>query len=584
MKHLIQLLMLLLVTLQPFTTAAHDFEVDGIYYEFLFNQIAVTFQGDHLNDYPDCYSGEVIIPDSVTYEGTTYPVSVIGNSAFYGRTNLTSVHIPNTVTVIYSCAFQKCTGLTSIDIPNSVTTIYYDAFRECTGLTSANIGNSVTYIGETVFLDCTGLTSVHLGNSVTTIGNSAFSGCSSLCDINLPNSVTSIGELAFKGCAALPSLAIPNSVTSIGGYFLYGCSGLTSLTVEEGNPVYDSREDCNAIIETSTNTLIAGCQNTIIPNTITNIGKFSFYQCTGLTSINIPNSVTTISRGAFWYCSNLTDINIPNSVTTIEGSVFMYCKQLSSIVLPNSVTSIGEFAFRFCYNLSSITIPSSITHIGEYSFCYCNKLNDVYCYITDPSTVTMGAYAMSRTYDGSGDYSNRTLYVPIGSAPAYQADTNWSPYFASIVEMGRKADSIKVDNTEAVIRKGETLLLTAIVEPDYTENKTVVWASSDPSVASVDENGLVTALADGTAIITATTTDGSDLTASCTVTVKTVNPGNVNDDSSIDIDDVALLIGIVLGNDDIPYYNSDNADLNNDGKIDIDDITAVIVMILSNNH
>lgn len=583
MKHLIQLLMLLLVTLQPFTTAAHDFEVDGIYYEFYFNQIAVTFQGDNIHDYPDCYSGEVIIPDSVTYEGTTYPVSMIGNCAFYERTHLTSVHIPNTVTAIYPCAFQRCTGLTSIDIPNSVTIIYSDAFRECTGLTSVNIGNSVTYIAENVFLDCTGLTNVHLGNSVATIGMAAFSGCSSLSDINLPNSVTTIGERAFNGCSALPSIAIPNSVTSIGNYFLYDCSGLTSLTVEEGNPVYDSRDDCNAIIETSTNTLIAGCQNTIIPNTVTNIGKFSFYQCTGLTSINIPNSVTTISRGAFWYCSNLTDITIPNSVTTIEGSAFMYCKQLPSIDLPNSVTSIGEFAFRFCYNLSSITIPSSITHIGEYSFCYCNKLNDVYCYITDPSTVTMGAYAMSRTYDGSGDYSNRTLYVPIGSAPAYQADTNWSPYFASIVEMGRKADSIKLDNTEAVIRKGETLLLTAIVEPDYTENKTVVWASSDPSIASVDENGLVTALADGTAIITATTTDGSDLTAYCTVTVKTVSPGNVNDDSSIDIDDVTLLINVVLGNSDIPYYNSDNADLNNDGKIDIDDITAIIVMILSNS-
>lgn len=161
--------------------------------------------------------------------------------------------------------------------------------------------------------------------SVTSIGESAFSDCKDLTSINIPNSVTSVGSYAFKGCSGLTNINIPNSVTSISSRAFSGCSGLTSIIVSEENAIYDSRNNCNAIIETATNKLLAGCVNTIIPGSVTSIGYYAFDGCSGLTNINIPNSVTSIGAYAFSGCSGLTSINIPNSVTLIGTDAFIYC-------------------------------------------------------------------------------------------------------------------------------------------------------------------------------------------------------------------------------------------------------------------
>ena len=164
-----------------------------------------------------------------------------------------------------------------------------------------------------------------------------------------------IGDGAFTGCESLTSITIPSSVTSIGSNAFTGCSGLESIRVESGNTVYDSRNNCNAIIETATNTLLYGCQNTIIPSSVTSIGNNAFRECSGLTSITIPSSVTTIGNNAFRDCSGLTSINIPNSVTSIGGYAFTGCSSITSIEIPSSVTSIGSNAFERCSSLNSIT-------------------------------------------------------------------------------------------------------------------------------------------------------------------------------------------------------------------------------------
>ena len=239
------------------------------------------------------------IPNSVTS---------IGGNAFSGCSGLTAITIPNSVTSIGGNAFYLCSGLTSITIPNSVTSIGSGTFFCCWGLTSVTIPNSVTSIGDSAFFGCSGLTSVNIPNSVTSIGEMAFYCCSSLTSITIPNSVTSIGTEAFHGCSSLTSVTIPNSVTSIGFGAFAECSGLTSLKVESGNTVYDSRDNCNAIIESSTNTLIYGCKNTTIPNSVTSIGYGAFDGCSGLTSITIPNSVTSIGQQAFSGCSGLTSV------------------------------------------------------------------------------------------------------------------------------------------------------------------------------------------------------------------------------------------------------------------------------------
>ena len=309
---------------------AHDFKVNGIYYNKNADgtSVAVTYRGNSYNEYSGEYSGNVVIPSSVTYSGNTYSVTSIGNSAFKGCDGLTSITIPNSVTSIGDYAFHWCDGLTSITIPNSVTSIGNSAFSGCSGLASVTIGNSVTSIGDSAFywcdgltsitipnsvtsignyafFHCSGLTSVTLGNSVASIGNSAFWSCDGLTSITIPNSVTSIGERAFQACDGLTSITIPNSVTSIGNKAFSGCSGMTTISVESGNTVYDSRNNCNAIVESATNTLMCGCKNTVIPNSVTSIANDAFSCCSGLTSITIPNSVTSIGYSAFYYCDGL---------------------------------------------------------------------------------------------------------------------------------------------------------------------------------------------------------------------------------------------------------------------------------------
>ncbi len=214
-------------------------------------------------------------------------------------------------------------------------------------------------------------TEITILDSVTSIGEFAFSGCSGLPSIVIPDGVTSIGKDAFWDCSGLTSIVIPDSVTSIGVYAFSGCSGITSISVDANNPRYDSRNNCNAIIETKTNTLIAGCKNTIIPDSVTSIGKYAFYGCSELTSIVIPDGVTSIEYGAFYGCSGLTSIVILDGVTSIGKDAFSDCSGLTSIVIPDSVTSIGEWAFSDCSGLTSIVIPDSVTSIGEWAFSDC---------------------------------------------------------------------------------------------------------------------------------------------------------------------------------------------------------------------
>lgn len=206
---------------------------------------------------------------------------------------------------------------------------------------------------------------------LTSISNNAFSGCSGLTSVAIPNSVTSIGNQAFYNCTALASIEIPNAVTSIGTNAFSGCTGLEQISVGSGNTVYDSRNNCNAIIETSTNELIKGCNATVIPNTVTSIGSYALSGCTGFAPVEIPNSVTSIGNYAFQGCTSLT------SPTLISYS---------------SLVSIGEYAFKDCTGLTSISIPSSVTSIAVTAFRNCTALEELFVVSNNP--VYYGGYDM----------------------------------------------------------------------------------------------------------------------------------------------------------------------------------------------
>ncbi len=417
----------------------------------------------------------VTIPNSVTS---------IDKNAFMGCSGLTSLTIPNSVVTIGNNAFNGCNGLTSISIPNSVDSIDVGAFGNCSGLTSVSIGNSVTSIGDgafqncgnldtliipnsvrsmgnATFYNCTGLTSVTISNSVTSIGNSTFYNCGAITSITISNSVTSINDGAFQGCIGLPSIVIPNSVTSLGERAFYGCSGLTSvtignsvasigrcafgscsriasITVDAGNTHYDSRNNCNAIIATASNTLVVGCRNTIIPNTVTGIGISSFDRCTGLNTITIPISVTSIDGSAFSNCSGLTSIIIPDSVTSIGMNAFYGCSGLTTVTIGNSVISIGSFSFEYCTRLTSITIGNSVDTIGESAFYGCSRVAEITCRAVTPPRWGINAFLQVHTAT--------PVYIPCGSRSAYTA-SQWSFFSRLYEDLGFTLDVRSCDTT-----------------------------------------------------------------------------------------------------------------------------------------
>ena len=337
-----------------YSSTPSEFTVGDLIYRVNDDQVSVTVIG-HVDGYNA--QGALVIPESVSYEGHDYDVTVIGNAAFMYCFYLTSLTIPNSVNTIEEAAFAYCSGFTgNLMIPNSVNTIEASAFHTCYGFDGTlMLGSGVTSIGAWAFNSCDGLTGV----------------------LNIPSNVATIGEDAFVYCK------------------------FDGIVVDPENPHFDSRNDCNAIIETNTNELTTGCKNTVIPNSVTAIGDNAFKGITGMTSIEIPNSVVSIGDNAFAFCFDLTgDLVIPNSVETIGESAFFQCEGLNGkLVIGESVSSIGDMAFRKCTHISSaVSLATTPPVLGN----------------------NLGGMAFA-------EFGIQTLTVPCGCVEAYQNSQWYDP-------------------------------------------------------------------------------------------------------------------------------------------------------------
>ena len=419
------------------TASAHDFEVNGIYYNITSSTdltVAVTYKGSYYHSYSNEYTGAVIIPKTVTYNSNTYRVTSIGEWAFYGCSSLTSITIPEGVTSIGEWAFYDCSSLTSITIPEGVTSIGEYAFYDCSSLTSITIPEGVPSIGYRAFEGCRSLTSITIPESVTEIGEDAFHGCSSLTSITIPESVTEIGNYAFEGCTSLKEVIIEDGSTTLSlgyNYYGYGSSVGQGLfydcpleTVYLGRNLSYSSGSSFGYFPFYNKTKLT---SVTIGDSVTSIGEYAFRGCSSLPSITIPEGVTSIGEYAFYGCSSLTSITIPGSVTEIGGSAFYGCSSLTFFTIPDNskLTSIGYNTFRDCSSLTSITIPESVTEIGNYAFDGCTSLKEVI--IEDGSTTLSLGY--NGSYDGLFyDCPLETVYL--GRNLSYNTKaSNYSPFY-----------------------------------------------------------------------------------------------------------------------------------------------------------
>ena len=453
---------------------------------------------------------EIIIPDSVTQ---------IKWCAFESCGNLATVKLSKSLTEMWNSTFARCNSLTEIEIPKSldkVSTYGFStegAFANCDNLENVRFEEGTTQIAANLFHDCTGLKQIVVPDTVTVIETNAFQGCSNLYNITIPQTVTEIGDNAFEGCSKLAEIEIPQKVTTIGNNAFKNCTELKEIEIPNsvtgmGNYVF---MNCTALA------------NVKLPNIRKNITEGMFKNCTALKSITLPDSVTRIAGSAF-YNSGLETITLSSKLQIIEGSAFRKCTALQSIIIQDSVTSIGSYCFAECEALSSIQLGNGLTKIEQYTFNQCPALQKVTLpyrltsvaanAFTNCTQLTEVVIPRATTSIANNVFSYPTKMTVYGVAGTY-AETWASSVGAKFVNQEKTAEDVQLNESAVVVNKGETYALVVTVTPkDFTD--TISWKSSNTSVATVSETGVITAKGIGTATIRVAV---GNVSASCKVTV-----------------------------------------------------------------
>ena len=517
----------------------------------------------------ECTSlASIEIPKSLT--SSSYEFA--GANMMYGpfaKSGLSSVTFEPGTTCVAPYLFYDCDELKRISLPETTTTLGSNAFARCDGLTAVSIPDSTTTVGVGAFASCKNLTRVDLGSGVKRLEGLAFSYCGSLSDVTLSKSLEYMGGYAFGECTSLASIEIPKSLTSssyefAGANMMYGPfakSGLSSVTFEPGTTCVAPYlfYDCTHLMAIT------------LPNTISEIGARAFYRCTSLTNLMLPASVAKLGASAFSGCTSLKtaelstaltelpesifesctalqsvtfssnlkvvgsnafkgcvalrDIQIPSSVQTILGSAFKNCDGLSSITIPDSVTDLRSQAFYDCDGLVSVSLGTGLTKIPSQCFSHCDALAAVTvpysvaqiekkafaeCVALTQVTVPRGTTTIAS--DAFSYPAKLTIYgVPNTYAQTYAEEIG-----ATFVAREVAATKVALSKNTLTLNRRDQLQLTVAVEPiGFTD--AVIWKSTNESVATVTESGLVQAVAPGTATIKVTV---GDQDAVCDVTVQ----------------------------------------------------------------
>ena len=504
--------------------------------------------------FDDCLElKEVVLPDSVRN---------IEWYAFAECTGLESINIPDGVTEISAYAFYE-TAIKSIVIPESVKRIKWFAFLDCKNLADITLPNDLESIGENAFRNTayfnneanwedgilyldnyfinasTDITSATLRPTTTMIADNAFGFYPKLESVVIPSSVEKIGDCAFMYCKNLKAVTIPASVKKIGSYALAYCPSLESVTVDKDNKFYDSRNNCNAIIETATNTLIAGCSTTVIPEDTSSISEGAFAGCTGLKQVIIPSSISQI--GVINSDENDKDMNLSS---TVERGIFSDCADFESIIIPKTITHIGEYAFVGCKKLKHIyymgsaeewaAITKEATFDGvEIHFNYGHE-HELRRVVNVPSC----------TEDGN-EYDYCTICEEVFDKKVLEKTGHAWGEWTVVREATSKSDGLEIRTCKNCSEKEERKIdyvafvrdvsvdditmkhkKKVKIEPKITADEgaeyTVKYESSNVKVLTVDEDGNINTVRRGTATVTVTVTDsnGHSVSDTCEITVK----------------------------------------------------------------
>lgn len=459
----------------------------------------------------------------------------IGSSAFEGCSKLKKPPIPagagSSGVSIGAYAFKSCLALTALVIPDPVIAIGIGIFEGCIGLRSVEMPSSIQEIPETAFFGCKSLENIELPDSLGIIDNGAFSGCSSIAEIEIPDSVAEIGEQAFSGCVALSEVQIPENVECVGVSAFSNCSMLESVDIPEdiqylgvgafsGCSVLDNviLPDSIKVIPDGLFTNCSSLSNIEYSDDIAAIGNSAFLGCSSLAAVYWPNTLTEINDYAFYNCTSLGYVSLNDGLKEIGNCAFANCEAVSCVDIPASVDSIGDLAFMNCTSLSALNMQETDISIGDYAFSGCTALSDV----TLPDGAVVGEDIFS-------DCSS-ALKVNCYSTSAALKPINDSGITTNTIY---RVESVNLNKTQAAVDGGKTLQLSASILPQNATNKKLYWISSDESIATVDENGLVTGVSSGEVTVKAVADDGL-INGECKVNVRVPVTGLTISNDSIE--------------------------------------------------